>query len=100
MQDLRALVAALRRPRLLVRAARIGVSDYVRERDLCRLTGRSTPPCPASAVRSLLAEEDALEEVRREGTAAYSPARHVEVLIALMAEARALPVVPPVARIT
>lgn len=95
MQDLREIVENLRRPRLLVRAARIGVSDYDRDRDLCRLTGRSTTPGPVTAVRDLLTQEDALEEDRLDGGRAYSPARHVEVLIALMAEARSLPVTPP-----
>lgn len=94
MTDLRLLIAGLRRPKLLVRAARAGVPDYSRERDLCRLTGSSQPPSPARAVKCLLAEEDALEAVRKNGSGAYSPARHVELLIALMAEARALPASP------
>ncbi len=83
-------LAALRRPRLLIRAARMGVADYKRERDLCRLMKIAALPSPRHAVSTLLEEEGQLEEVRKSGNANYSPMRHVEVLIALMAEARSL----------
>jgi hypothetical protein len=44
-------------------------------------------------VRRLLTEEEALEATRKAGDAGYSVARHIDVLIALMAEVRLLPVV-------
>ena len=44
MTDFRTLLADLRRPRLLIRAARFGVADYKRERDLRRLIKRPTAP--------------------------------------------------------
>lgn len=91
MIDLARHIATLRRPRLLVRAARIGIEDYQRERDLCRLMKSSHLPSPERAVSALIDEEEVLEETRRRGDADYSPMRHVEVLIALMAEARLLP---------
>lgn len=91
MSDPLSPLAALRRPRLLIRAARCGLDDYRRDRDLARLLGRRPPPAPGQALERLLAEEERLEEIRRAGAAAYSPARHVELLIALMAEARLLP---------
>lgn len=91
MIDLPRHIASLRRPRLLVRAARIGVADYRRERDLCRLMRCAHLPSAESAVSVLLDEEEALETTRKRGDAVYSPMRHVEVLIALMAEARFLP---------
>ncbi len=40
MTDFRLLLAELRRPRLLIRAARYGMQDYRRERDLKRLDRR------------------------------------------------------------
>jgi hypothetical protein len=89
MTDFRALLADLRRPRLLIRAARFGLADYHRDRDLRRLV--SAPTTPERAVPRLLQEEEQLEETRRAGDAAYSVARHIEVLIALMAEVRLLP---------
>jgi len=88
MTDLISLVHALRRPRLLIRAARFGLSDYNRDRSLKRLTRAATLPSPRGAVSSLLTAEANLEDARKTGDASYSVSRHVEVLIALIAEAR------------
>ncbi|MEM0949513.1 MAG: DUF6477 family protein [Pseudomonadota bacterium] len=92
MSDLRTLVSALRRPRLLVRAARIGLQDYDRDRDLRRLMQTQKVPTPERAVSRLIEEENMLETTRVGGDASYSVLRHVEILIALMAEVRLLPV--------
>lgn len=89
MTDFRTLLAQLRRPRLLIRAARFGIVDYRRERDLRRLVEAPLPP--DRALPRLIDEEERLEHSRREGRADYSVARHIEVLIALMAEVRLLP---------
>lgn len=88
MTDLAALVAELRRPRLLIRAARFGLGEYNRNRDLKRLMHSPVAPAPDRAVAALLAEEERLEETRCTGDAAYSIVRHIEILIALMAEVR------------
>ena len=93
MSDLRTLVSALRRPRLLVRAARIGLQDYNRDRDLRRVIQTQSIPSPERAVSRLIEEEQTLETTRLDGDASYSVLRHVEVLIALMAEVRLLPMV-------
>jgi Family of unknown function (DUF6477) len=87
--DFRALLADLRRPQLLIRAARCGLTDYRRDRDLRRLLDGQ--PSPDRAVRRLLSEEERLEEIRKTGEASYSVTRHIEVLIALMSEVRLLP---------
>ena len=89
MTDFRALLATLRRPRLLIRAAHCGLVDYKRDRDLRRLACSSISP--DRVVPRLLAEEERLEETRRTGEAGYCVAHHIEVLIALMAEVRLLP---------
>ncbi len=86
MSDFRALLSDLRRPRLLMHAARFGLTDYRRERDLKRLI--DLPASPEVTVTRLLSEEGKLEENRQRGDAGYSIARHIEVLIALLAEAR------------
>lgn len=91
MTDVATLLAALRRPRLLIRAARFGLADYNRDRDLKRLMRLPDAPGPRIAVDRLLAEEAEMEARRTQGEAAYSPARHIEILIALMGEARLLP---------
>jgi hypothetical protein len=88
MNDFRAMLADLRRPRLLVRAARHGLQDYRRDRDLRRLIAPETGLAPDVALARLLDEEARIETTRRSGDASYSIARHVELLIAMMAEAR------------
>ncbi len=85
----RSALADLRRPRLLVNAARHGLAGYRRDRDLRRLISDALPP--ETAVPRLMCEEERLEETRRAGDAAYSVMRHIEVLSALIAEARLLP---------
>lgn len=91
MTDLLSIVAELKRPQLLIRAARAGLADYNRTRDLRRLMRTADAPAPERAVSALLAEEETLEETRRKGDAAYSFTRHIDVLIAMIAEARLLP---------
>jgi hypothetical protein len=91
MQDFRAFLSQLRRPRLLVRAARHGLQDYRRDRDLARLIRASTSLHPEAALQQLLQTEEMMEATRRTGDATYSIARHIEVLTAMMAEARLLP---------
>lgn len=83
--------ASLRRPRLLIRAARHGQADYSRDKLIQRMTQLNEGPCDDANLLSVLIDaEDSLEESRRRGDAAYSVARHVELLIAVMAEARRL----------
>ncbi|WP_323042209.1 DUF6477 family protein [Gemmobacter sp.] len=88
MTDPLSLFAALRRPRLMIRAARIGAADYRRDRDLRRLLGPAGASAPERALAALLDAEARAEATRMAGDAAYSIARHVDLLIALMAEAR------------
>lgn len=90
MTDFRALLSDLRRPQLLIRAARHGLCDYRRDRDLKRLLD-GQQPSPDRSVPRLLNEEELMEETRQSGDAGYSVVRHIEVLIALMAEVRLLP---------
>jgi hypothetical protein len=91
MNDARSLLSDLRRPRMLIRAARLGLADYRRERDLRRLISTGTPDRPDQVVPRLLDEEARLEGDRCDGEVSYSLTRHVEVLIALMAEVQLLP---------
>lgn len=88
MTDCRTLLATLRRPRLLMRAARFGLTEYRRERDLRRFVAGNASP--EATVSTLITAEAKLEATRLTGDAAYSVARHIEVLIALLAEAQLL----------
>lgn len=90
MTDLIATLATLKRPRLLINAARLGVQDYRRDAHLPRQLGVPNPPRSADALEQLIEIELELDADRRARTAGYSPARHVEILIAMMAEARIL----------
>lgn len=85
------LLNALRRPRLLIRAARFGMTEYRRERDLARLLHSNRLPAPGQALDTLMAQEEHLENTRVSGDASYSISRHIDLLIAMMAEARLIP---------
>ncbi|HKK34768.1 MAG TPA: DUF6477 family protein [Paracoccaceae bacterium] len=80
--------AALRRPRLLVRAAKAGAALYRRERDLAPLLpAMATSARKAADVASRLeAAEAELEALRMAGAPDYPLRRHVAVLSALLAE--------------
>ncbi|MBP9183190.1 MAG: hypothetical protein KBF78_08675 [Fuscovulum sp.] len=88
MSDIRKILTEMRRPAMLMRAARLGMADYNRGRWLKRLAGGET--APERTVPRLLSVEEQLEETRLAGDASYSITQHIEVLIALLAEASLL----------
>ena len=90
MLDLLGRLSALHRPRLLIRAARIGARDYRRDRHLPRLLGFGNLPKTPLAVLQLIELEQPMDQRRRDGDPGYSLTRHIEVLIALMGEAQLL----------
>lgn len=90
MLDIQTRISKLCRPNLLVRAARFGLDDYVRNTHLKRILKTEIIPRPAPAVVELLEIESMLNTARKEKQATYSVARHVDVMIALMAEAATL----------
>lgn len=87
MSELLKVFNGLRRPKLLIRAARIGSANYRRERDLRRLIKSQSLPKPGKGLTMLMAMEQELEVIRKTGNATYSISRHVEILAALIAEA-------------
>jgi hypothetical protein len=80
----------LRRPGLLIRAARAGQAGWRRSRDLPRLLRNDHCPGHARAAYLLRQEEALLNDARLKGEASYDVKRHVLVLIALLAEINAL----------
>ncbi len=88
MSDFRKTLSEMRRPSMLMRAARLGLADYRRSHWLKRLTPGETSP--ERTVAWLISSEERLEETRLSGDATYSIAQHIEVLIALIAEASLL----------
>ena len=90
MQDILSMLNTLRRPRLMMRAARIGAEDYRRTTHLPRLLGYGVLPGHGQALMRLMEIEADLEDARKSADAGYSLVRHLDVLIAMVAEARVL----------
>lgn len=91
MSSLLHIINRLSRPKVLIRAARIGATEFRRERDLKRVLRTQNLPRPENGLPRLLALEEELETTRKTELAAYNVTRHVEVLTALLAEAKLLP---------
>ncbi|MBE3638460.1 DUF6477 family protein [Mangrovicoccus algicola] len=96
MNDVMSLLETLHRPRLLMQAARHGARLYRRETQLPRLLCSPVLPGPRQAAIRLLCLEQDHEAARRSRAADYCAARHLEVLIALICEARAILAAAPV----
>lgn len=90
MQDIISRLNALHRPQLLMRAARIGAENYRRVTHLRRLLNYSTLPRSGPALMQLIDLEADLNAQRKMADAGYSLIRHVEVIIAMIGEARML----------
>lgn len=90
MKDVLTTLESLQRPRLLIQAARIGAQDYRRASHLRRHLGPEPQPCSSQALIRLIGMEKELDSQRIADDAAYSPLRHVDILIAMMGEARLL----------
>jgi hypothetical protein len=86
-------LAAIRRPLMLLRTARHGTVDYNRAADLKRILRVPATPRPGLATVQMLIDLEARHEELRtrapqEGGDPWRAARHIEVLIALIAEAQ------------
>ncbi|PWK62786.1 DUF6477 family protein [Roseicyclus mahoneyensis] len=79
MSDLISTLSTMRRPGLLLRAARMAA-----------LTGDAHRRAQRRPVQTLLAEEDRLNAARLGGGLGYSPSRHVEVMSAILCAARSI----------
>ncbi|PVA11633.1 hypothetical protein DC366_01315 [Pelagivirga sediminicola] len=90
MKDILTALDGLRRPSLLIRAARIGAAEYRREAHLRQHFGYGALPRSAAALARLVEMEDELNQQRQSDRTRYSAARHVEILIAMMGETRIL----------
>ena len=76
----------IRRPRILIKAAKIALNHYEREAGLARLLQMRTTPEPDVALARLTDAENALNSERLDGSANYSIERHIKVLTAMLAE--------------
>ena len=69
----------------MIQAARLGLKEYRRDRDLRRLGARG------DTLPYLFDLERRAEAARQAGLAEYSISHHIELLIALIAETHLLP---------
>ena len=77
----------LNRPKILVTAARHGVTTYDRNPHLIHLFGWQKPDNVFALLESLFKKEDELNKMRRLNDAAYQIQEHIAILTALIAEA-------------
>lgn len=90
MQDVLTMLSNIHRPRMLMRAAKIGVKSYRRATTLPRILGYGVLPKHGEALMRLIEIEAELETQRTHSDAGYSIARHVDLLIAIISEASEL----------
>lgn len=90
MQDVLSMMNRLTRPKLLIRAARLGAEDYRRETHLPRVLGYGQMPRTADALVQLMQQETVLNDQRKARDAHYSLPCHLDLLIAMIGEARIL----------
>lgn len=90
MKDIISMLHTIKRPRLLMRAARIGSQDYRRSVHLPRLLGYGQLPRHGPALMKLVEIEDDLNTQRKDRDSAYSLLRHIDIMIAIVGEAHIL----------
>ena len=76
----------LKRPKLMLEAARNGTARYDPKRHLPVLLGGSYHESKTGQLDCLLDTEEIYNRLRKEKRAEYSPARHICYLIAILAE--------------
>lgn len=88
MTDADAILSKLRRPNLLIKAARFGAKRYKRKKHLKSASPNGLRMDQSALLKDLMEKENDLEWNRRAGTSDYNLKRHVLVLSALLAEAK------------
>jgi hypothetical protein len=90
MEDVLTMISRLKRPSLLLRTARHGLQDYNQIVHLRRLLKTEALPGPSQAIVRLIELEAVVDQLRVAKRAEYSVARHIEMIVAMMCEARIL----------
>ncbi|MDB3921557.1 DUF6477 family protein [Paracoccaceae bacterium] len=76
---------SVKRPKILVNAAKLGLETYNRAKCLSSFLALSMPQHPAQILRSLIDKEGQLDKMRLQEHVQYNIALHVTVLTALVA---------------
>ena len=87
MKDIHSHIRDLRRPKLLVSAARHGVDSYTRNIHLAQYITIDPLPGPGVALMQLFDIEREMNDARLMKSGAYAPSQHIDILVAIMAEA-------------
>ncbi|MBE1293469.1 MAG: hypothetical protein GJ677_13370 [Rhodobacteraceae bacterium] len=90
MQDVLFKLEQLKRPRLLLRSAKLGAIEYTRNQHLRRYFADKKMPSHCEALTRLLELEVKVDAQRKNDSAAYSLIDHIDLLIAVLGEARLL----------
>lgn len=90
MKDILGVLADIRRPRLLLSAAREVAKNGRCSGSLQRLLGPQLGASTGATLLQLLELEAGLDEMRRKRIGGYSPRRHIEVLAAVLGQAEQL----------
>jgi len=88
MFDIQQILEELRRPRILVRAAKFGLARHTRDSDLKRGAQAMSKSSPAAVLDQLLTQEGDLEKARVSGQASYDIHRHIGLLTSVLAVAK------------
>lgn len=87
MTQFQSSARALKRPKLLISAARLAAKKYRREYHLKALSQANAGKTEQKFFESLIEQENDLEWTRRSGSANYNVFRHITLLAAIIAEA-------------
>jgi len=80
------LLAGMRRPQILLEAARIGGKSYRRDDILRRIFKTKRPGQQRALVLALIERESEFESLRHLGDGSYLAMKHVQIMTALLAE--------------
>lgn len=87
MTNFVAELETIKRPKLLLRTARLGIDYYRRAYHLPKILGYDGNLSQEHILRELIEIEETTNEKRRTNDASYSLHFHIEVLAALLSEA-------------
>lgn len=81
-------LAGIRRPRILIEAARIGGRKYRRKTALNQIFKAKRPQSQNALILALRDRESEIEQLRQLGDGTYRAQKHVQILTALIVENR------------
>lgn len=84
MNNIQTQLNALQRPKLLIRAARVGVKDFQAYRDLRKINGSAEQKSTPKLIDALFLEEFQLNDERLQNDPAYNVRNHIRALTALI----------------